>query len=123
MTAWQLKEQLERESLGLRDAGRRLDDLRKQVPKGAWKDRRYHVGLSPWRVKSNGTERIMAEAWAKLQQGDTLSYLLSPTNQPDWADVSTRDAQVAATVLPWLGSPVGYAWIREMVAKMEAAQA
>lgn len=71
-------------------------------------------GLSSYRCKDNAMEQAFAEAWQEFNSGHPeqrprhFEYLLDPTNQgrPD-PPLSTRDWLVAATVIQWLGSPVG----------------
>lgn len=64
-----------------------------------------HVGLCANRISRENNERLFAEAWAK-EAPRTLGYLLcgQDTRQHNY---SQRDAEVAATVIQWLGSPVG----------------
>ena len=44
----------------------------------------------------------------------TLDYLLATDNRP-CGDVTPRDAEVAATVIQWLGSPVGQRFVKEVL--------
>lgn len=72
-----------------------------------------HVGLHARRMilPCNEHEQFFSEEWSKLQEKNkTLDGLLSPDDQPFFA--SQRDATVAATVIQWLGSPVGTGFIR-----------
>lgn len=74
-----------------------------------------HVGIHARRTTVSGNEHelIFSEEWAKLQsKNKTLDGLLSPDGQPFIA--SQRDADVAATVIQWLGSPIGTGFIREV---------
>lgn len=74
-----------------------------------------HEGLNTHRFKDNPLEQIFAREWAKQQQGHVLAYLLTfQRNEPDYNNVSDRDATVAATVIQWLGSPVGQAFLRDV---------
>jgi len=74
-------------------------------------------GLYPHRLKDNPREREFAEAWVQAnEQGKLLAYLLDPTNgvggrSPEPTD---REHTVAATVIQWLGSPVGQAFLRDL---------
>jgi len=72
-------------------------------------------GLHPYRFKDNPEEKRFAEAWAK-QHPTTLSYLLDPASgtrgrPPEPTD---REHEVAATVIQWLGSPVGQGFLRDL---------
>lgn len=68
-----------------------------------------HTGLHARRLADTGPssmrEKAFAEQWQKEQEDDLLAYLLGSDNHP--GNVSERDAQVAATVIQWLGSNVG----------------
>lgn len=89
-----------------------------------------HEGLHTHRFKSNPLERLFAEAWD--QSGDrgtdsvahTLDYLLdarsSRTGRPFPAD--ERDRVVAATVIQWLGSPVGINFLKGVLKQARGAR-
>ena len=69
-------------------------------------------GLHTHRFKQNPEERRFAEAWAKhCGDGKTLAYLLAVGDQR--FPVAPTE-QVAATVIQWLGSPVGQGFLRDM---------
>lgn len=69
--------------------------------------------LNEYRFMNNPLERSFVEAWKTQNRGNkTLKYLLAgPTNKP--VPVSDRDAEVAATTIQWLGSPVGQAFLED----------
>lgn len=73
-------------------------------------------GLHPYRFRENPEEKRIAKAWAAENDRPTgpslLAHLLGDGVRP--ADVSPRDSEVAATVVQWLGSPVGQIWLREL---------
>jgi hypothetical protein len=77
-----------------------------------------NVGLSAWRLKpqqANPEEVAFAKKWNEQnQEKGILSYLLDPQNRGSSAHVSDRDRMVAATVIQWLGSPVGQNFLREL---------
>jgi hypothetical protein len=75
-------------------------------------------GLHAYRLKDSfhATEREFAEAWER--QGNTLAYLLG--NGRDPLAPSERDAIVAATVIQWLGSNVGQAFLSDLGFKRKA---
>jgi len=74
-----------------------------------------HKGLSTYRLADNPLEQRFAEAWESMQQrGNILDYLLSPTNRLD-TTATERDKIVAATVIQWLGSPVGQTFLRDVL--------
>jgi len=78
-----------------------------------------HEGYSSHRLKSNPHERIFAEKWKDINtRGDTLAWILYTFNSQDGRQekgfISERDASVAASVIQWLGSPVGQSWLQEV---------
>jgi len=75
-----------------------------------------NYGIHTYRFADNPEEKRFAEAWA-TQNGYTspctLAYLLDPklgTGRPP--EPTLNDRRVAATVIQWLGSPVGQDWLR-----------
>jgi hypothetical protein len=75
-------------------------------------------GLSEHRFRDNPTERDFAGHWrAWNEEGRrTLAYLLDPEHggRGTPCDPANRDAVVAATVIQWLGSPVGQNFLEEV---------
>lgn len=71
-----------------------------------------HEGVSAVRCKREPPEAKFAEAWrtenARLLARPLLEYLLRD------AAFTERDATVAATVVQWLGSPVGLGFLGEV---------
>jgi hypothetical protein len=74
-------------------------------------------GLHQYRFQNNPMEEKYAKAWEKENKSgsnDILDYLLAKDcNSPQDGEVSERDRLVAATVIQWLGSPVGQSFIEE----------
>jgi hypothetical protein len=79
-----------------------------------------HTGYNAHRLKSNPTERIFAEKWEEIntEGRDILAWILNTFSPTDGRQikgvVSERDAEVAASVIQWLGSPVGQSWLQEV---------
>lgn len=78
-------------------------------------------GYSTHRFKDNPEEQRFAEAWDAVNSSgqqpvaaDFLPYLLTPGDQRFPVEPSERDRRVAATVIQWLGSPVGQGWLRDL---------
>lgn len=74
-------------------------------------------GLSEHRFKENPDEKKFAEAWKKLQEnGKYLAHLLDAreVHQGTPPLPADRDFVVAATVIQWLGSPVGKLFLAEV---------
>lgn len=67
-------------------------------------------GIHTNRYKSNPEEKKFADAWSELCAFGHLEKQLGDGKQE--ADVSDRDRVVAATVIQWLGSPVGESFLR-----------
>jgi hypothetical protein len=82
-------------------------------------------GLHAYRFKNNPLERKYALAWeVQNREGKTLAYLLDPDPLHP-LDPSNRDQEVAATVIQWLGSPVGQAFLgslNELAARSKGAK-
>lgn len=76
-----------------------------------------HTGLNTHRLASNPREMVFAKLWEdQNKRGDTLAWILNSFDSNDLqrkGPVSERDAQVAATVIQWLGSPVGQAFLEQ----------
>jgi len=70
-------------------------------------------GLHEYRFKENPEEKRFAETWSKE---DILKYILLPggVDQHFPVEPSERDKVVAATVIQWLGTPVGQCFLAEL---------
>jgi hypothetical protein len=77
-----------------------------------------HQGFSHARILRNDgmddthRERSLAEAW-EAQNPPTGQVGVQPVLAALIPDVTARDAQVAATVIQWLGSGVGFDFLSE----------
>lgn len=71
-----------------------------------------HVGMHAYRLKVNAgnpMEVAFSKQWSQEQeQGHVLAHLIGK-------DFSDRDAEVAATVIQWLGSNVGMSFLEEAI--------
>lgn len=79
--------------------------------------RKIHMGVSTHRFLDNPEERRFALAWERMDRdGRTLAYLLDPKHGVGGflPDPSDRDYLVAATMMQWLGSPVGQGFLRDI---------
>lgn len=81
-------------------------------------------GKHQYRFNKNLSEKKVADRWEELNVSrydneldgrGVLDYLLA--NDPNYPDgqVSERDREVAATVIQWLGSPVGMGFIKDII--------
>jgi hypothetical protein len=76
-----------------------------------------HKGLHTYRFKENPEEKRFAKAWEDQNRyGKILAWLLDARSEQTGypPDASERDEVVAATVIQWLGSPVGQYFLRDM---------
>lgn len=81
-----------------------------------------HEGVHAQRVRSdhNKLEAVLARRWREqqarvrgLNRGlGVLENLMTPVGQ-DPEPITQRDAAVAATVVQWMGSPIGQAFMDE----------
>lgn len=72
-------------------------------------------GLHQHRFKRNPEERRFAIAWeVQSVVGRSLAHLLDETGVSSPADPTPRDRTVAATVIQWLGSPVGQSFLKDL---------
>ncbi len=74
-------------------------------------------GLNEHRFKENPDEKKFAETWRRHQeQGRVLAHLLDSREVHSGSPPmpSDRDFAVAATVVQWLGSPVGKLFLEEV---------
>ncbi len=77
--------------------------------------KRRFRGVSPHRFDSNPLELAYALAWQRKNNGSTstLAYMLNGQDCP--AEPTARENEIAATVVQWLGSPVGSAFVRDVL--------
>lgn len=79
--------------------------------------RELHHGVHRHRLKDNPEEKAFADAWQQQQQtGYLLDHLLDCSNS-SWShppSASKAAVEVAATVIQWLGSPVGQNFLRDL---------
>lgn len=74
-------------------------------------------GLHQHRLSNDPLERAFAEEWEEQnttfpgRKHGILDYLLSPDSFNEVIESSERDREVAATVIQWLGSPVGNSFL------------
>lgn len=84
----------------------------------ARKSKLQNMGLHADRFGREPEERRFAEAWDAINrrlgvvQVRTLEAMLGDGLRP--AEVTARERQVAATVIQWLGSPIGQEWLRQL---------
>lgn len=84
-----------------------------------------HTGLHQYRFSTNPLEEKFAEAWEvqntrPYQSNSTLNFLLGTDNDPFYA--TDRDITVAATIIQWLGSPVGQDFLRGLGFEFKAPE-
>ncbi len=84
-----------------------------------------YPGLNRHRLKDaafNRREVAFAVQWKRLARGNFLAKVLDPnySGSSRLAFVSYRDKTVAATIIQWLGSPVGQAFLRDVEAEIDS---
>lgn len=73
-------------------------------------------------------ERIYAAAWKRINRrgnwrgASLLELVLQPSGDVAIPTVSRRDAEVAASVIQWLGTNVGYGFIRSCERAIDEAR-
>lgn len=79
-----------------------------------------HEGRSRHRLESNALESIFAARWeientsGSGRHNGILELSLHSNGDGNVTEPCTQqEATVAATVIQWLGSPVGFFWLRE----------
>src|SRR5262245_28520044 len=78
---------------------------------------KHHRGLQTHRFKNNPEEKRFADAWLERNKyGNHLAHLLDERSIHGGSPPtpSDRDYVVAATVVQWLGSPVGQIFLRDL---------
>ena len=68
-----------------------------------------HIGIHEHRLADNPLEAKFAKRWRENCERGQLEQILSVTT------VSDRDETVAATVIQWLGSPVGLSFVKAVL--------
>ena len=76
--------------------------------------------INEHRLSTNPLESKFLKAWKecnnKYDGRDTIDYILSKNKDHHFPDIATdRDREVAATLIQWLGSPVGQNFIRSVL--------
>lgn len=71
-----------------------------------------HEGRAVYRLAENPMERRFHDAWKAKQTGDTLALMLGDGVRK--GEPTARDAMVAATVIQWLGCPVGTQFLQQV---------
>jgi len=79
-------------------------------------------GKSTYRFKQNPLEKDFAKLWEELNTdehgnlngGRILDYILAENPNEPRGEVTDRDRMVAATVIQWLGSPVGQMFLNQV---------
>ncbi len=74
-------------------------------------------GRSQYRFKQNPEEKLFAEEWERENSDGgkgILDYLLADDPNLPRGEVTERDREVAATIIQWLGSPVGQGFLEDV---------
>lgn len=91
-----------------------VDRLRRHLstPAGV----RPHRGARTYRFAENPAEKVLSDEWhsENTREGvghGMLSWLMGDGNKP--GATTARDEYVAATVIQWLGTPVGHSFLEK----------
>jgi len=86
-----------------------------------------YQGRSPHRYKDNPLEKAFALAWQEENSGlgkryTILDALFDPSGRggPAFRDLTKQDWETANTLIQWLGSPVGQAFLVNVLSQPEA---
>jgi len=71
-----------------------------------------HSGRAAYRIKRNPLEGRFADAWRSRQDSGLFEYLMGDGTHR--GEITERDEMVAATIIQWLGSPVGQAFLEDV---------
>ena len=75
-----------------------------------------HKGVNAGRLTREPLEARFAKQWQQQNDyGNTLAHILNVRGDGRPAEPSERDAEVAATVIQWLGSHVGQNFLRDVM--------
>lgn len=83
-----------------------------------------HQGLhyARCRRRHNAAELVFAKRWYQQQRlYRTFQSIMNPRGTGP-VDVGERDRLVAASVIQWLGSPVGISWLEETLSRARLAE-
>lgn len=87
-----------------------------------------HNGISVNRLDENPREKVFHKAWKELnrqqhpQHPAVVDYLAYPENNvgTQRPTLATDDeCRLAATIIQWLGSPIGWSWLQETLSKIK----
>jgi hypothetical protein len=74
-----------------------------------------YKGMHTHRFRDNPEEERFAIAWDEQNRhGNNLAHMLDTRHSGRPVEPSDRDRVVASTVIQWLGSPVGQAFLRDL---------
>jgi hypothetical protein len=79
-----------------------------------------HKGLHTHRLSKNPLEKKFADEWNQMnEQSYVLEYILAKESNHPRGEMTDRDAEVAATVIQWLGSNVGQCFLNTVLEHSE----
>lgn len=85
-----------------------------------------HRSVNERRLPSNPAEAVFLKEWQDQQRvSHTLQWILcaSPDGSQQERELTQAEATCAATLMQWLGSPVGRCWLDETLKKVESTVA
>ena len=82
-----------------------------------------HKGINQHRLLDHPLEKAYAEAWDKInEQYDILAYIISESHDNTKCYPTEREKEVAATIIQWLGSPVGRNFVKGVLEEYAKVQ-
>ena len=87
-------------------------------------------GINTNRFRSNPTEKIFAIKWeeintdvhGKLNNESVLDFIMANESGHPKGEVSNRDREVAASVIQWMGSPIGLMFLKQVQQEIEEGE-
>lgn len=76
-----------------------------------------HIGRSANRLYREPREAVFAESWKRMNskqmhnRPEVIDWLLHGDGSQCHARATQKEATIAATLVQWLGSPVGFGWL------------
>jgi hypothetical protein len=86
-----------------------------------------HTTVNEHRLSTNPREKLFLDKWREMNliewsRHSILDYILSIYNEGDLVESNPRDDQVAESLMQWLGTPVGWNFIQEVVEEAKKSE-
>jgi len=74
-------------------------------------------GISSHRYSREPLEKLFAEVWQEENTHNMLPYMMDSSGRSDPLPATKEQHKVAATIIQWLGSPVGQGFLAKVIEK------